>query len=137
MLLPASRALATVKAREPCKITAVDAGCRPENGVGIRARPRQSPEPGQERGTMITTQGRSCDILTSIQASSFMSPESSLDLLLPLTACRLLGGAQSSTALDAGLFLSSILTKAAGWGGADVNAESGIRKGAARGQARQ
>ena len=69
--------------------------------------------------------------LTSIQASSFMSPESSLDLLLPLTACRLLGGAQSSTAPDAGLFLSSILTKAAGRGSADGEVAIGIRKGAA------
>lgn len=47
-----------------------------------------------------------------------MSAESSFDLLLPLTACRLVGGAQSSTAVDAGLFLSSILTKVAGRGGA-------------------
>lgn len=65
--------------------------------------------------------------LTSIQASSFMSPESSLALLLPLTACRLLGGAQSSTALDAGLFLSSILAKVAGRGGADRGVAIGIR----------
>ena len=60
-----------------------------------------------------------------------MSPESSLDLLLPLTACRLLGGATSSTALDAGLFLSSILAKVAGRGGADGVVATGIRKGAA------
>lgn len=52
--------------------------------------------------------------LTSIQASSFMSPESSLDLLPPLTACLLLGGANSSTALTAGRFLSSILPKVVG-----------------------
>jgi hypothetical protein len=80
---------------------------------------------------MMTTQGMSCDTLTSIHASSFMSPESSLDLLAPLTACRLLGGAQSSTALDAGLFLSSILAKVAGRGkAADREVAIVIRKGA-------
>jgi len=43
-----------------------------------------------------------------------MSPESSLDLL-PFTACLLLGGAKSSTALlIAGRFLSSILPKVVG-----------------------
>ncbi len=46
--------------------------------------------------------------LTSIQASSL----SSLDLLLPLTACRLLGGAISSEPFRAGLLRSSILTTA-------------------------
>ena len=45
-------------------------------------------------------------MLTSIQASS----PSSLDLLLPFTACRLLGGAISSELLKAGLLRSSILT---------------------------
>jgi hypothetical protein len=60
-----------------------------------------------------------------------MSPASSLDLLLPLTACRLLGGAQSSTAPDAGLFLSSILAKVAGRGGASGEVAIGIRKSAA------
>lgn len=44
--------------------------------------------------------------LTSIQASS----PSSLDLLLPFTACRLLGGAMSSALFRAGLLRSSILT---------------------------
>lgn len=78
------------------------------------------------------TQGLSCDTLTSIQASSFASPESSLDLLLPLTACRLLGGAPSSTAPDAGLFRSSILAKVAGRGSADGEVAIGIRKDAAK-----
>jgi len=60
-----------------------------------------------------------------------MSPESSLDLLLPFTAWRLLGGAPSSTAPGAGLFLSSILAKVAGRGSADGEVAIGIRKGAA------
>jgi len=65
--------------------------------------------------------------LTSIHVSSLESPTSSLDLLPPFTACRLLGGAPSSTALDAGLFLSSILAKVAGWG-RDGEVAIGIRK---------
>lgn len=57
--------------------------------------------------------------------------------LLPLTAWRLLGGAPSSTALDAGLFLSSILARAAGRGRAEVEVAIGIRKGAATGGKRE
>lgn len=63
--------------------------------------------------------------LTSIQASSLESLESSLDLLVPLTACRLVGGATSS-ALAAGLFLSSILT-VVGRGTAEGEVATGMR----------
>ena len=69
---------------------------------------------------------------TSIHASSFRSPESSLTLPPPLTACLLLGGARSSTALTAGLFLSSILTKVAGRGDAVGEVAIGMRRVAQR-----
>ena len=69
---------------------------------------------------------------TSIHASSFRSPESSLALPPPLTACLLLGGARSSTALTAGLFLSSILTKVAGRGDAVGEVAIGMRREAQR-----
>jgi len=64
--------------------------------------------------------------LTSIQASSLIST-SLLSLLLPLMAWRLLGGAPSSTALEAGLFLSSIVAGVAGRGDAVTDVANGIR----------
>jgi hypothetical protein len=137
MLLPASRALATVKARKRCKIIRVCCLLLPQESYRHRRDGCLRPTWGQDLRDDDdggTTQGVSCDTLTSIQASSFMSPESSLDLLLPLTACRLLGGAQSSTAPDAGLFLSSILAKVAGRGSADGEVAIGIRKRAADGE---
>lgn len=60
--------------------------------------------------------------LTSIQASS----PSSLDLLPPLTACRLLGGAMSSELFRAGRLRSSILTTVEG-GAVVGEVDKGIR----------
>lgn len=70
--------------------------------------------------------------LTSIHNSSLSLSASSLGLLAPLTAWRLLGGALSSTAVDAGLFLSSILAKVAGRG-TEGEVAIGIRKGLGEG----
>lgn len=70
--------------------------------------------------------GRRPEVLTSIQASS---PVSSRDLLLPLTCCRLLGGARSSALLIAGLFLSSILTTGEVGRRAEGEVATGIRDG--------
>jgi hypothetical protein len=70
--------------------------------------------------------------LTSIHNSSLSLSASSLGLLAPLTAWRLLGGALSSTAVDAGLFLSSILAKVAGRGN-EGEVAIGIRKGLGEG----
>ncbi len=64
--------------------------------------------------------------LTSTQTSSLVSA-SSLALLPPLTAWRLLGGAISSVLLTAGLLRSSILTRVES--GATVgDVDEGIRK---------
>jgi hypothetical protein len=61
-----------------------------------------------------------------------MSPASSLDLLPPFTACLLLGGASSSTVLMAGLFLSSILTKAVGLSAGEGGVAIGMKENARR-----
>lgn len=65
---------------------------------------------------------------TSIQASSPISTVWSRDLLLPLTWCRLLGGARSSELLMAGLFLSSILTIGEVGRAAEGEVATGIRE---------
>jgi hypothetical protein len=113
---------------EPTEMVASDACCCARNGLGIGATDEGTRLTRCKMAGMTTARGPSCDTLTSIHASSFMSPESSFSLLLPLTACRLLGGAPSSTAPDAGLFLSSILTKVVGPGGADREVAICIRK---------